>query len=282
MKKNTLTKAKNTEEKSLSKIIFKTMLKTLALSLFALGFIVISISVVAPSIVAPTYDALGLDNATYLIYKRMYFREPTKENLYNVIQLAIEEEEYEDQALFIKLMLEDEEFGEFAEVVDEKTKEVLGKKYSVYADSYESYLRRHIVVSLYKTGKEMEAKMMAIDSVYDTVDELYVYVSLVVNDVNLIEIQKESELKTLYTRYGIIDLAGKEDPLQMKIKEIDEKLSLSDSNYDSVIYLDQKIKLEEIRYYLAKYAKNTTMEEEAKANIDAWITMRDNIKKKLV
>ena len=40
--------------------------------------------------------------------------------LMNAIGIG-EEEEYEDQALFIKLMLEDEEFGEFAEVVDEKT-----------------------------------------------------------------------------------------------------------------------------------------------------------------
>lgn len=279
MKKNILNKTDIKKDESITKTIFSVIGKTLMAVMFILGFLVITISVVAPSVMAPTYEALGLDNATYLIYKRMYERENTQENLYNVIQLSIENEKYDDQVVFIKTMLEDEDFAEFSEKVDLKTKQVLGKRYSIYADSYESYLRKHIIVALYNTGQEMEAKMMAIDSVYGTVDELYVYVYMVVNDDKMIEIQKESELKTLYSRYGIIDGASGTDALSLKMQEIDEKLSLAESNYDSVIYLEQKIKLEEIRYNLAKYAKDTAMEATSKNNIENWNNTKSELLK---
>ena len=218
--KNKTLKNKPDKPKSLTKLVFSIIAKTVMAVFFILGFLIISVSVIAPGVMAPTYDALGLNKATYLIYKRVYNREATKENLYNLIQLSIENKEYEDQVTYIKQMLDDEEFADFAEEIDEATKKSLGKRYSIYADSYESYLRKHIVIALYSTGRELEAKMMAIDSVYGSVDELYVYVNLVVNDTNLIEMQKESELQTLYSRYGIINASGETDPLMLKKKEL--------------------------------------------------------------
>lgn len=264
MKKNTLKSNDKKQDVKLTKTILSTIGGTIMVLLFVVGFLFITTSVIAPNAVTPLLTSIGSNNANYLLYKRMYEREKTNQNLYNVIQLAIENEKYDDQAIFIAEMINGDDFEDFSKKVDEQTKEALGKRYSVYADSYESYLRRHIVVALYKTGNELEAKMMAIDSVYGKADELYTYVMLVSQDENLIESQKEAEFNTFYQRYGLVDA------LKLKIEELDVNLNSTETSYDKVVLIEQKIKLAEVQHYIGKYTKKVELENDAKQNIEKW------------
>ena len=263
MKQNNL-KDNSREEINLKKTILSTIGKTLLIIWFACGFLFVTTAVLAPQIITPALTSLGCNSANYLLYKRMYVRDDSNQNLYNVIQLAIENEYYEEQTQLISEMINRDDFAEFAQKIDEKTKAMLGKRFSVYADSYESYLRRHLVSALYNTGKEIEAKMMAIDSVYGKADELYVYVKLVVEDKNLEDSQKESEMTTLYTRYDLMR------SLDIKMLELDESLSLSESDYDSVIVIEQKIKLAEVKLLIGKYTKDKDLENQAAQDIELW------------
>lgn len=266
MKKQTQnnTGVQNANEIKLGKMIVATALKTIGLILFVLGFLIVGTSVVAPRFMLKSFDTVGFKKAGYLVQKRMYERDNNKQNLYNLIQRAIENEEYKDQAKYIQIMIKIDDYSEFCEEVDNATKQILGSKYSIYADSYDTYLRRHLVKALYNTDREMEAKMMAIDSVYGGLDELYMYVDLIVNDENLTEVQKTAELTTLYSRYSTLSA------IETKLLELDEVLSLSETNYDRVIILEQKIKLAEIQYKLGEYAGNSALADSAKENIEGW------------
>ena len=266
MKKNT---QKNKNEQNiknlkLGKVVFTTVLKTIGIIMFVFGFVVMSMSVVAPRTMLKTFDLMGLDGAGYLVQKRMYERDNTNQNLYNLIQRAIENEKYEDQVKYIDIMIHLDDYSSFCEEVDNATKQILGAKYSIYADSYDTYLRRHLVKALYLTDKEMEAKMMAIDSVYGGLDELYMYVDLIVNDEELTDVQKTAEINTLYSRYSVLSA------IETKLLELDELLSLSESNYDSIIVLEQKVKLAKIQSILGEYAGNEVLANSAKENIERW------------
>lgn len=264
MNKNTSGVKSATKDVKLGGLIIKTILKTLWLMAFILGFVVVGMSVLTPRIVLKSFDSLGLNRAGYLIQKRMYERDDSKENLFNLIQRAIEDEHYKDQVEYIQIMMQDDDYSDFCEAVDKETRVVLGQRYSIYADSYDTYLRRHLVEALYKTNREMEAKMMAIDSVYMGLDELYMYVSLIINDDELLDIQKTTEITTLYTRYSITSA------IETKQLELSERLDLTESNYEAIIILEQKIKLAEIQQVLGKYAGNDALENSATANITEW------------
>lgn len=254
----------NVKDLKLGKVVFTTVLKTIGIIMFVFGFIVMSMSVVTPRTMLKTFDSMGLDGAGYLVQKRMYERDNTNQNLYNLIQRAIENEKYEDQVKYIDIMIHLDDYSSFCEEVDNATKQILGAKYSIYADSYDTYLRRHLVKALYLTDKEMEAKMMAIDSVYGGLDELYMYVDLIVNDEELTDVQKTAEINTLYSRYSVLSA------IETKLLELDELLSLSESNYDSIIVLEQKVKLAKIQSILGEYAGNEVLANSAKENIERW------------
>ena len=259
----------------LGKLIVLTALKTLGILIFLLGFVIVSTPALCPKKTLKVLDAVGLNEAGYLVQKRLYYRDNSNINLYNLIQRSIEEEKYEDQIEFIELMLNSDDYSKFSEEVDKSTKKTLGLRYSVYADSYDTYLRQHLVIALYRSGRELEAKMMAIDSVYGGFDELYVYLNLIVNDDNLTELQKEIEITSLYKGYGVVSSIDNE------ILVLEELLSMSSSDYDSVIVLEQLVKLSEIEVVLGKYAGKTTFEEEARAKKETWSNQMSELINKL-
>lgn len=269
MKKNIQNK-----ELSITKLIFQTILKTVWVVLFCVGFLIMSLSVVAPRFVLNAYDIVGFNKAGYLVQKRLYLRDNSNENLYNLIQRAIEMNEYEDQAEYITIMLESEDYDKFRDSVDEATKKTLGERYSIYADNYDAYLRRHLVSALYKTGDELEAKMLAIDSVYGSLDELHEYVNLVVNDENLTEMQKKIELTTFNSRYPIVE------KIEEKMTELNA-LPPTSSIYDEIIILNQKIKMAEIQFELGNYAEDNALKEQASTNLELWRNKVQALKEEL-
>lgn len=254
--------------KSASKISFKLILKTAFITILSIvgsiAFAVVCMSAVSPKIVAEAFEYCGFDDAYYLVYKRVYAREKTNENLYNVIQLSINRKEYEDMENYIKIMIEGDNFGKFAKKIDEKTQEKLGDEYSIYVDSYESYLRGELTLALYNNNKTLEAKMRAIDSVYDDARELYVYVNCIAKDSTLTELQKESEISTLQNRYGV------SEKLLDKIIELNDDYNLAVSDNDKISVLEQRIRIAEIREVIATYTAEESEVEKIKEEIKLW------------
>lgn len=247
--------SKTEQKKPMVKVgtVIKTMLFTSFCFLCSFCFVVICLTPIAPNVVLRAFDYVGAKSATYLVYKRVYERHKTNENLYNVIQLAIERKNYEDMEKYIEIMVQGDKFSNFANKVDEKTKIALGDMYSVYANSYESYLRGNWVLALYKIDNKLSAKMLAIDSVEGTVTELYVYVKCIESDENLANIQKETELKTLQTRYNMVDM------LKIKIDSLQDEYSMATTDSGKLVAINQKILILDI---IITIGTNSLKEEE--------------------
>ena len=121
------------------KLIVCTAIKTLLCVFVVVGFAFVSMSVVMPKSMSKFCNAVGLTETSYLINKRVYERSSSNEDLYNVIQLAINKDEYVDVEHYIKIMVSGDHFSDFASRIDEKTKQIMGEKYSVCLNSYEDY-----------------------------------------------------------------------------------------------------------------------------------------------
>jgi hypothetical protein len=262
--KNKIDRKNNNEYNKLGfKGILRTAFVTILAMIGGIGFVLVSMSAVCPQVVSKAFDFCGFDDANYLVYKRIYAREKTNENLYNVIQLSINRKEYADMEEYIKIMLDGDNFAKFAKAIDKETKKVLGESFSIYADSYESYLRGELTLALYKNGNVLEAKMRALDSLFVDAQEMYVYANCIADDQNLIDAQKQSEFNSLKSRYGV------EDQLKSLLEELNDE-NLATDNYAKISVLEQKIKLSEIRIIIASYDANVENSGAIKEQIKAW------------
>ena len=178
---------------------------------------------------------------------------------------------YADQTEYIEKLMGVDDYSKFCEKIDASTMNALGERYSIYTDNYDTYLRRHLVISLYKTERTRAARMLAIDSIYDGMEEFYVYVNLLASDEGLQDYQKEREIKVLCENYSVV---GK---IETKIEELEEPLNMSDSAYNSIIILKQMVKFSEIQMIVAKFTNNKTLEDTAKENIVEWNNLIDQL-----
>ena len=231
-------------------MVTKTAFFTIFVIITSMAFLIISLTPTCPSFVLKAFEYIGADNAYYTVYKRIYNRNRTDENLYNVIQLSINRKEYEDMEYYINIMLSSNSFSKFARKVDDATKVALGEKYSIYANSYESYLRGNLVLAMYKRGGTLSAKMLAIDSVEGAVRELYVYVDCIKQDTSLTAKQKETELYTLQSRYKLVDM------LKDKLATLDDEYSMATTDGGKLVALNQKLLIGEIILSIGEYSLN--------------------------
>ena len=225
MKKNRLEQDKMTEEKMRkeeNKILYKTIVstavKTIGFIFVVISFFILIVSALAPNFAISVFDFVGARKTSYMVYQRIYDREPTNANLYNVLQIAINNDDYQNIEYYAKLMINGDYYDEFCKDIDKATREALDEKYSIYADNYDSYVNTNLVEALYKNGKKSEAKMLAIDSVYANVDEMYVYINCLLEDEKLTSLQLKNEIKSLHTKYGVIE------ELESRQEELDEEV----------------------------------------------------------
>lgn len=272
MKKN----IQETNDINLSNLILKTILKTVWVVLFSVGFIFMSMNIVAPKLVLDIYDYVGLEKPAYIVQKRLYLRDGTNENLYNLIQRSIEMENYTDQAEYIVVMLDSDDYVKFQESIDTATRESLGARYSIYADSYDAYLRRHLVRALYKIEDKTEAKKLAVESIENGMVEINEYIALVANDKLMTESQKQNEIGPLCSEYEI-NLA-----LENELLELDEALVLSSSVYDKIVIINQKIKLAETQYRIAIYTGDDSLKNGVEEKLKDWKSEVEELKGSLV
>ena len=262
------------ETKKITRTIIHTMLTTLGIVLGAGAMFLISIAVVAPSMAVRVYDSLGAKDVSYIVYQRVYEREKTDENLYNVLQASINMKDYENIEKYAVAMLEDSTFQTFSKKIDEATKKKLDKKYSVYADSYESYVRKWLVIALYENGKTDEAKMKAINSVYDSDGgEMYEYVRMLKEDKDILESERVRELRLLRDRYDVWK--------KLEEKQVELELGAYTDNEKKLVVLEQKIKIAEVQYCLSEATGNEEEAQVSMDNIKAWTSLKEDLLKAL-
>lgn len=256
------------------KLIVKTALITLMLVVFAFGYFVVTVSAVAPKTMANTFASLGFNKTSYLVYKRVYAREKTNENLYNVIQLSISRKNYKDMEYYIDLMLSGDNFNKFSAKVDEETKKVIGEEYNSYINSYANYLAAQYTIALYNNGKILEAKMIAIDSLdpNSNASAFYAYTDCVMNDKNMLESQKTREFRTLKNKYGCIG------ELNARLTELDADDTSTLSKIEKIEILEQKIRLNEILYRIGKYTEDEVMAKTSENAITNCINEINNLR----
>lgn len=213
----------------------------------AFCFFVVCTGVVAPRSLAGGLKACGCDRAYYLVYKRIYNRDKTNENLYNCIQIAVERKDYDDMEHYIKVMLNGDKFDKFAKKIDAQTSLALGDKYCIYIDSYESYLKEQLVLALYHNGNTLEAKMRALDSVFEGINEMYVYAICVDSDENLTDLEKATEISS-FSRYEV------GNKLEDKISELDDDYNLETTPQNKLVVLEQMLRVAEIQYIIASHS----------------------------
>ena len=246
--------------------IIHTVLTTLCAVLGVVAMFLISISVLAPTFAVRVYNSLGAENASYIVYQRVYERNQSDENLYNVLQASINMKDYVNIEKYAQLMLEDSTFSTFSKKVDEATKSKLDKKYSIYADSYESYVRKYLVIALYHNGKTDEARMRAIDSVYDRDGgEMYEYVRMLREDENMLQSVRVRELRLLHDRYDVWK--------KLEEKQVELELGAYTDNEKKIVVLEQKIKIAEMQYYLSEASGNEEELGSAEKNLEEWSTL---------
>lgn len=256
LKKKTALKTNQNEKNNKNKSkfdvgsIFKTALMTVFCMVVCAGFLVVSLSSVAPDLMIKTFEYVGAKDAVYTIYKRKYNRDHSNENLYNVIQISINRLEYEDMANYIELMMNGDKFNKFAKKIDEETKKALGEVYSVYANSYETYLKGYWVLGLYKSGNTLSAKALALDSIEGSVRELYVYVGCIQDDESLSENQKKTELLTLQSRFKLVDM------LNGRLSSLDDEYSMATTEGGKLVAINQKILILDVILAIGQYSLN--------------------------
>ena len=258
----------------IKKTIIHTVLVTLSALIGAVAMFLISISVVAPFFAVKVYDTFGAKKISYIVYQRVYEREKTDENLYNVLQASINMKDYENIEKYAQEMLEDSTFQTFSKKIDEATKKKLDKKYSVYADSYESYVRKWLVIALYENGKTDEAKMKAINSVYDSDGgEMYEYVRMLKEDKDILESERVRELRLLRDRYDVWK--------KLEEKQVELELGAYTDNEKKLVVLEQKIKIAEVQYCLSEATGNEEEAQVSMDNIKAWTSLKEDLLKAL-
>lgn len=245
-------KSKDEKKKnsSFGKIIFKTIFYTLFCLATTLSFLAVSLSSVAPDLMVKAFEYVGAEDVVYTIYKRKYNRNNSNENLYNVIQMAIDRKDYQDMSEYIEIMMNGDTFAKFAKKIDEETKKALGEVYSIYANSYEAYLKSNWVLALYKSDNTLSAKALALDSIDGSVRELKVYVDCIQEDENLSDNQKKTELLTLQSRFKLVDR------LKDRLAGLDDEYSMETTDGGKLVAINQKILILDVIMAIGEFSLN--------------------------
>ena len=240
-------------EDNFSKMIIKTIAGTLGLAVVLLVFALFAAVTFSPRSVIDFFNGIGEEHGAYAVYQKIYNKSKSSEDLYNVLNHAILIQKNSDIEKYSTLMLKSSD--DFFAKTDEATIKMFGKKDSVYMSSYKSYVRVYLIRSTYNNLKKDEAKELAVSFFNEgDVSPMLCYLECVNNDERLIDVSRNKILKSLYED-GIYDKAN-----DYLLSETFNVASV-DNDFDAAVILNDRIKLNEIKYYIIK----DTNENEAKS-----------------
>ena len=184
------------------KIILETTLLTIYYIVVFFFFALVSISLLAPQWLIGAYDAMGLDRAKAYMYERVYNKTEKNEDLYNVIEVYIQTENYNKIIKYINVMQNKSNYESFCELVDNRNTANVSKEFYVYVCDYDAYLKNQYVLSLYNSGRKDRAKEVAFEGLIGNSNlyawEFGAYVDCVMSDDSLENDEKKATLAAIY------------------------------------------------------------------------------------
>lgn len=248
MKSNEAVVIKNKDEGTYAEssgLIARSFLITLSCVLFALGFLVSTLLAILPRQASRVLDDMGLSRAAYTAHQRVYLRDDSNENLYNVLQYAIKQKDYEGVEFYSTRMLSRKDFSVFASSIDSATRAAIGDRYYVFFGGYENYVRCSLTKAYYTNGKKADAKLLALGSFDCLAGELGEYISCVNSDPDLTDVQKKSEIASFYNSFNMIYIRL-DDILASEYLD----MSAYEDNFSRALVLRHMISISESKYFI--------------------------------
>ena len=232
------------ENVNIKHIIIKTIAGTFGLAVVCLIILMYAVITFSPRSTIDFFDGIGERNVSYAIYQKIYEKSENNEDLYNVLNRAINNEQYKDVEKYCLSMLDADD--EFFVAVDNATLIAVGKKNAVYMSSYKSYVKANLIRADYKLNKVNRAKELAVLYLNNgDANAMLEYIYEVKNDKKLDENQKNSLINILKDE-GVIQVAN----ALLSSEALD--VSKVKDDFEVAVILNTRIKLNEIQYYIIK------------------------------
>ena len=256
------------------KIILETTLLTIYYIVVFFFFALVSISLLAPQWLIGAYDAMGLDRAKAYMYERVYNKTEKNEDLYNVIEVYIQTENYNKIIKYINVMQNKSNYESFCELVDNRNTANVSKEFYVYVCDYDAYLKNQYVLSLYNSGRKDRAKEVAFEGLIGNSNlyawEFGAYVDCVMSDDTLESDEKKATLAAIY------DTTINNFTIQEWINNNLDMIEDPDSKegFERLESLHQIIVIMSTNKILAEAKDDTTLADSLISSIEAYMQVR--------
>jgi len=139
----------NTNNKGLTVYILKIFGYTLTAIVFAFFYIISVLLVFNPRSAAKIFEVIGSDSAVTICYEQEYRKNPTNENLYNVIQQAVQTEDNDRVEKYCYQLMNSKSYTDFENEINQVFRAKVGKAKIAYVYDVDSYLTSVYVKALY-------------------------------------------------------------------------------------------------------------------------------------
>lgn len=222
------------EESLLNKKTILNSLKifavTLGIIIFVFFFVISSIFVISPKNDAKLFNFLGFERAEEACYIRQYEKTGSKADLYNLILLESELENYEKELMYINELVSDKDYVEFYTKLDKSAiNAVEDKSLIAYTCNTNGYLINQKLKCMYKLGFD--------DGVSATVRN---YIKAQINGDYLFE----NSFVTYIEFLNSDDSLTKEDKIN-KINLVYDDVALTQRLSDLIDFINSDITLEQ-------------------------------------
>lgn len=248
-----------------AKRVAKIALKTLSSIFIGIMFALMVVFFVAPSFSLKISKVFGSLKGQEVCYERMYAQSGNIADLYNLILVNEQQNDYESEFAYINQITKKTNYKEFCEAVDKASvSKVKSKELIPYTCDTNAYIRSQKVKCMYKMGEDqvVEVVVQTVSGELSDVS-IAVYVDLINEDNLLTDKQKTEKIVELMNKNIIVSgsSTGTQTILNDRIEEIKNELAKDDLSLARKIVLEYSL----VRIYRAEYLINVYLDDEVAA-----------------
>lgn len=248
-----------------TKRVAKIALKTFSNLFVGIMFALMVVFFVAPSFSLKISKAFGSLKGQEVCYERMYAQSGKITDLYNLILINEQQNDYENEFAYINQITKKSNYKEFCEAVDKASVlKVKSKELIPYTCDVNSYIRSQKVECMYKMGEDqtIEVVVQTVSGELSDVS-IAVYVDLINDDELLTDKQKTEKIVELMGKNIIVSGASASTQTIMsdRIDEIKTELSKDGLSAERRIILQYSL----VRLYRAEYLINVYLDDSVAA-----------------
>lgn len=244
-------------ERSIKNIV-KIALKTLLDCFIGLMLILSSIFVLFPKFSLKINETLGLKKIQEYNYKMIYAKSDNIADLYNLIIFEEQQENIEEELVYLNEILARSDFYDFCKSIDSATiKRLNNKKLIVSSANVNGYLSGRKVYCLYSLDSKNVQSFVYSQTKNGKLKEysFAVYIDLIINDENLAKFEKKDILEEFIVMKTLdenMNLVSMEDLIEQRIGELGSLIEVTTDENEVLI----------LKYVLMRfYGANTSLYE---------------------